>query len=508
MIDVHFCSFIFPVFLIISALLIRSIFNKLSRPTTDISLPPSPPALPIIGHLHLLTPPLYKCFQILSAQYGPLLYLRFGASRCLLVSSASIAAEIFKTHDLAFASQPLFAFSDKLQYGTSGFINAPYGDYWRFMKRLCVKELLGTRQLERSRPVRREEIERLLRRVMEIARDKEAAIDMGAELMRLTNNTTCRMVMSTRCSEQDGEAERVIQLVKEAFELAAKMCFGDVLGPLKKLGFWVYGKQAMDVTRRYDEILERVLKEHEDRWKSEGVEREDKDLMDLLLEICQDDEEAEVKITRTHIKAFFLDLFIAGTETSAEAMQWVMAELINHPCVFKKVREEIESIVGKTKLVEELDTANLPYLQAVVKETLRLHPPGPVTLRECRQRCKINGFDIPEKTAVAINLYAIMRDEDSWDDPNEFCPERFFVSFKEKDKDQYQSEETGQTFFNFVPFRAGRRGCPGTTLAFSLMNTAIAALVQCFDWKVFGDGDKVDLQSGPGMSLGMARPLI
>ena len=116
------------------------------------------------------------------------------------------------------------------------------------------------------------------------------------------------------------------------------------------------------------------------------------------------------------------DLFIAGTGTSAESMQWAIAELINHPIVFNKVREQIESIVGKTRLVEESDIPNLPYLQAVVKETLRLYPPGPVTTRECCQNCKINGYDMPEKIAVAINIYAIMRDPDSWDDPNEFRP--------------------------------------------------------------------------------------
>uniref|UniRef100_A0A7N2LAW6 Cytochrome P450 n=1 Tax=Quercus lobata TaxID=97700 RepID=A0A7N2LAW6_QUELO len=204
------------------------------------------------------------------------------------------------------------------------------------------------------------------------------------------------------------------------------------------------------------------------------------------------------------------DLFIAGTGTSAESMQWAIAELINHPSVFKKVREEIESIVGKTRLVEESDIPNLPYLQAVVKETLRLYPPGPVTTRECRQNCKINGYDIPEKIAVAINLYAIMRDPDSWDDPNEFRPERFLVSLNEQEKlDQCQVEGKGQTF-NFVPFGAGRRGCPGTALAFSMIHTAVAALVQCFDLKVSGEeyGTKVDMQPGPGMSLSMARRLI
>lgn len=500
MIDVQCYSFLFFASLV-STLLIWLIFHKPNKPTTSLHLPPSPPALPIIGHLHLVTPSLYKSLHRLSSQYGPLLYLRLGASRCLVVSSASVAAEVFKTHDLAFASRPLFAFADKVQYGTSGFIASPYGDYWRFMKKLCVTELLGTRQVERSRGIRREEIERLLRRVLKSAQKKDGVVELGAELMRLTNNVTCRMVMSSKCSEEEGEAERVREMVKQTFELAARMCFGEVLGPLKIVGFWMFGKQAMDVTRRYDELFERILKEHEEKGNRDSPgETDDKDLTDILLEVCRD-EQAEVKITRTQIKAFILDLFIAGTETSAKAMQWAMAELINHPRAFKKVREEIESVVGNARLVEESDIPNLPYLQAVVKETLRLYPPGPVTTRECRQNCKINGFDIPEKTLVAINLYAIMRDKDSWDDPNEFVPERFLVSFDEQEKLDHNGQK-----FNFVPFGAGRRGCPGTTLAFSLMNTAVAALVQCFDWKV--EGTKVDMQSGSGMSLTMAHPLM
>ncbi|KAL0006730.1 hypothetical protein SO802_008232 [Lithocarpus litseifolius] len=343
---------------IITTLLIRPILNRPTKQTTSLYLPPSPPALPLIGHLHLLTPFLYKSFHSLSNQYGPLLYLRFGSARCLHVSSASVASEIFKSQDLTFSSRPIIVFADKLQYNNSGFITAPYGDYWRFMKKLSVTKLFATKDFEVSPRIRREEIERLLKKVLEGA-SKNENVNVGAEVMKHTNNVTCRVVMSTRCSEQDGEAER--DLVKESFELAAKLCFGNVLGPFEKLGFWLYGKRALDVTRRLDKLLERVLKEHEERRKRDGSVREDKDLMDILLDVCQD-EEAEVKITRTHIKAFFLDLFIAVTDTSAEGMQWVMAELINHPCVFNKVREEIESVVGKTRLVEESDIPNLSYL--------------------------------------------------------------------------------------------------------------------------------------------------
>ena len=179
-------------------------------------------------------------------------------------------------------------------------------------------------------------------------------------------------------------------------------------------------------------------------------------------------------------------------------MGWIIAELINHPNAYNKVREEIKYVVGNARLVEELDVQSLPYLQAVVKEALRLHPPVPIVVRECRQDCKIKEFDIPEKTVVAINAYAINRDPEIWDNANDFWPERFLVSSKEKD------------VMNYIPFGGGRRGCPGSKLALSLMHTTIAAIVQCFDWKVGGEGGdgKVNMEVGIGISLPMAQPFI
>lgn len=184
-------------------------------------------------------------------------------------------------------------------------------------------------------------------------------------------------------------------------------------------------------------------------------------------------------------------------------MQWGIAELINRPDVMNKVRKEIKSVVGN-KLVEESDIVSLPYLQAVVKETLRLYPSVPISTRECRETCKIKGFDIPKKTMVAINIYAIMRDPELWENPNEFNPERFLLVDSDCDSDDHER-------FRYVPFGSGRRRCPGSMLATSLLNVSIAALVQCFDFKPVGDNEKyeykINMEIEPGMSLARAHPL-
>lgn len=164
---------------------------RLRKPSKSGRLPPSPPALPIIGHLHHFSPYVSKSFHNLAVRYGDLIFLRLGSVRCVVVSSAAYAAEIYKNHDVAFSWRPKFAFGDDLPYANAGFFGAEYGDYWRFMKKLTMTELLSQRQVERSRAVRREEMMKLLKKLTDCAAKNEA-VNLGAELVKLTNNSICR----------------------------------------------------------------------------------------------------------------------------------------------------------------------------------------------------------------------------------------------------------------------------------------------------------------------------
>ncbi|XP_031284221.1 cytochrome P450 705A5-like [Pistacia vera] len=436
--------FIISLFIfIMCTFLLRFLFKRptSSSSTTHLRLPRSPPALPLIGHLHLMSLTVHKSVTDICHKYGPLLYLRIGSMRWVVVSSGAVAMEIFKTHDINFSYRPQSVFRDSIFLGNLGMFTAPYGDYRRFMKKLCVNDLLGARHLEKSRNVRREEIVRLLSKILEKA----------------------------GFSEGNCEADMMKEMV-ESLALTVKFLSAE------------------------------ALEEHELRANGDGDRSENRDLMDILLEVYHD-EKSEFKITKTNIKAFLLDILIAGINGTDETVKWAIAELINHPDSFNKAREEIESAVGRNRLVEESDIRNLPFLQAVVKETMRIHPHVPIIFREPHRNCNIKGFDIPGKTITLINAYAIMRDPEFWDKPNEFRPERFLVYSKEE-----EDSETKKQLFNYFPFGGGKRACPGALLSSNIVSAATAAMVQCFDFEV--EGSKFKLQAGPGMSMHLSQQLM
>ncbi|CAL1372435.1 unnamed protein product [Linum trigynum] len=457
--------------------------------------PPGPPALPIIGHLHLVGKILPTSFQALAQRHGPLLTLRLGFSTCVLASDASTAKQIFKAHELNFSSRPEFGSAQYSIYRGSNFAMAPHGDYWRFMKKLTVTRLLSPARLRLLAGVVDDERVRLLRSV---AGSDGKVCDLGSELTAMTNNVICRMAMSTRCSGESEEAERVRGVVAECLDLAGKLSCGDALGPLfSVLDFSGNGPKLVRVLTEFDGLVERIIKEHEEE---EETERRREDLLDILLEIYNDPL-AEIRLSKTDIKSFLLDIFIAGTDTTSTAMQWAMAELINHPAAFKNLRDEINTVVGPNQLIKNSDVPNLPYLRAVIHETLRLHPPAPLIIRESADDCQVNSFTIKRKTRVLTNVYAVMRDPQSWKNPDEFIPERFL----EDNSDE--KIEGGNFDFRYLPFGSGRRGCPGASLAMMVMHATVGALVQCFDWEV-EDGEKLDMRLGSGFGGEMARPLL
>lgn len=153
-----------------------------------------------------------------------------------------------------------------------------------------------------------------------------------------------------------------------------------------------------------------------------------------------------------------------------------MAELARNPRVMKKAQDEIRNCVGNKGKVSESEIDHLPYLKKVVKETLRLHPPNTLLIpRETMSQFSINGYNIYPKTRIQVNVWAIGRDPNIWENPEEFYPERF--------TDKNPIDFKGQ-HFELLPFGAGRRGCPGILMGTATVELALANLLYCFDWKL------------------------
>ncbi|BAB01937.1 cytochrome P450-like protein [Arabidopsis thaliana] len=358
------------------------------------------------------------------------------------------------------------------------------------MKKLMVTKLFGPQALERLRHVREDELERfhtnLLSKEM-----KGETVQIAKEAIKLTNNSVCKMIMGRSCLEENGDAARVRGLVTETFALVKKIFLTQVLRRLFEiLGISLFKKEILGVSRKFDEFLEKILVEHDEKPDFQGG-----DMMDVLLAAYRD-ENAEYKITRNHIKSLFAELILGGTDTSAQTIEWTMAEIINKPNILEKLRKELDSVVGKTRLIEEKDLPNLPYLQSVVKEGLRLHPPAPVFGRKVLEGCTIKGYYVPKNTALVVNAYAVMRDPHYWEDPDEFKPERFLTTSSKKEEEREQE-------LKYIPFGSGRRGCPGVNLGYIFVGTAIGMMVHCFDWRVKGDKVNMD-ETAAALTLNMA----
>lgn len=186
---------------------------------------------------------------------------------------------------------------------------------------------------------------------------------------------------------------------------------------------------------------------------------------------------------------------MAGTDTSALTLEWAMALLLNNPEALKKARAEIDHYIGYDRLVDEPDLSMLPYLQGIAKETMRLYPAAPLlAARESTSNCTIEGFDIPSKTMLLVNAWAIHRDPELWDDPDSFKPERY--------------EGLGDEMYKFklIPFGLGRRSCPGAGFANREVTLTLATLIQCFEWERVSE-DLVDMAEGSGLTMPKGVPL-
>lgn len=365
---------------------------------------------------------------------------------------------------------------------------------------MCLMELFSAKRLESYEYIRVEEMNTLLKEINGLAGKPVLLKD---HLSTVSLNVISRMVLGKRYLDNTENSivspDEFKEMLDELFLLNGVFNIGDSIPWLGFLDLQGYVKRMKVVSKKFDKFLEHVLDEHNERRKS--VENYvAKDMVDLLLQLA-DDPNLEVKLERHGIKGFSQDLLAGGTESSAVTVEWAIAELLKKPEIFEKATEELDRVIGRNRWVQEKDMPSLPFIRAIAKETMRLHPVAPMLVpRRAREDCKVAGYDIPEGARVLVNVWTIGRDPAIWDKPNEFCPERFIG--KEIDVKGHD--------FELLPFGSGRRMCPGYSLGLKVIESSLANLLHGFNWKLPSSVKREDLNMEEifGLSTPRKFPLL
>ncbi|XP_051133295.1 6,7,8-trihydroxycoumarin synthase-like [Andrographis paniculata] len=470
--------------------------TKPSSPPKTL-IPPGPPGLPLLGNLHQFMAAANKPhihLWHLSQKYGPIMQMKQGQTPLLVISSPKLAKEALKTQELSFSSRPRLLGQSKLSYGCLDIAFAPYGNHWREMRKISIVHLLSLKKTKSFRSVREDEVFLMVNRLSELASLGEA-VNLSEMAMSLFSNLICRVTFGEGC-----ESRRFDDLLHEAQAMMAAFFVSDHFpwfGWIDRLS------GLMDRLERtfekldgfYQEIIDKHL--DPDRVKKIG---EEIDVLDVLIRL-KENESCSVDLSWDCIKALIMNFFVAGTDTNSASTVWTMTALLKAPRVMKKLQREIRDSLGQKSLVDEDDIEKLPYLKAVVSESLRLYPPAPLLVpRETIAKCTLDGYEIEPKTIVYVNAWAIARDPEYWESPHEFKPERFLnnnVSVRGQD-------------FGVIPFGSGRRICPGMSMGLANVELTVANLVYAFDWDLPPGvkPESVDEDSLPGLAMHKKNPLL
>ncbi|XVF71521.1 hypothetical protein PTKIN_Ptkin12aG0044500 [Pterospermum kingtungense] len=358
-----------------------------------------------------------------------------------------------------------------MSYNSESIAFSPYGNYWRQLRKISKMELLSPSRVQSFRSIREQEVSSLIKT---ISLNEGSVINLSEKISSMTYGITSRAALGEKFKGQ----EEFKRIMTETLKLASGFCLADMYpsNELLKL-ISLVRLQLEKLQRASDRILEDIVNEHKEkmnRTSETGNQQEEDDLLGVLLKLQQRCD-LEVPLTNDKIKAVILDILGGGGETSSTTLEWAMSELLKNPRVMKQAQAEVRQVFDRKGKVDETGLEELEFLRLIVKETLRLHPPFPLLVpRECDENCVISGYDVLAKTKVIVNAWAIGRDSRYWKEAEKFYPERFLenaIDFRGKN-------------FEFIPFGAGRRICPGISFGLPNVELPLAQLLYYFDWKL------------------------
>ncbi|KAJ1693685.1 hypothetical protein LUZ63_010383 [Rhynchospora breviuscula] len=456
---------------------------------------PGPRGLPFIGSMRIKSGLSHLMLDALAKQLGAkrLMAFSLGETRAIVSSHPAVAKEILNSPD--FADRPVNHSAYGLMFHRSiGF--APYGVYWRTLRKIASYHLFCPSQIEVSACHRASIATQMTSYVRSTAPGK--TIQVRGVLRRAALYYIMQSVFGKQynLSSNDAEVEQLLWMVDEGYELLGMSNWSDYFPLLAGLDLQRIQSRSANLMPKVNQLVNSIIEEH----RSNSGSRKERDFVDILLSLQESEE-----LSDSDVAAVLWEMIFRGTEAMAVQMEWTLARIVLHPEVQAKIHAELDQVVGGPKAVTESDSVSLVYLQAVIKEVLRMHPPGPLLAwaRESITDTFVDGRFVPAGTTAMINMWAITHDPDVWQNPDEFTPERFIA-------DNYDTKSVNfsvmGTDLRLAPFGAGRRSCPGKGMAVAAVGFWIASLLHEFELLPV-EGKAVDLSELMKLSCEMKVPL-
>lgn len=467
---------------------------------------PGPRGLPVLGSMGLMTGLAHR--KLAAAAAGDaarrrLMAFSLGETRVVVTADPDVARDLLAS--AAFADRPVKESAYGLLFHRAiGF--APHGAYWRALRRVASAHLFSPRQIAGS-AAQRAAIARQMVGALLAAGGGGGAVRARRVLKRASLHNVMWSVFGRRyelrLAEEEEEAAELKSLVDEGYDLLGQLNWSDHLPWLARFDLQRTRARCAALVPRVNRFVGRIIDEHRARLGDKLSPSSDAamDFTDVLLSL-----QGEDKLSDADMIAVLWEMIFRGTDTVAVLMEWVLARLVLHPDVQRRVHEELDRVVGPGRAVAESDTVSLPYLQAVIKEVLRMHPPGPLLswARLATSDVRVAGHLVPAGTTAMVNMWAITHDPAVWADPAEFRPERFAAA-EQQQPDAGLFPVMGSDL-RLAPFGSGRRSCPGKSLAMATVAFWVATLLHEFEW-LPAPGGAVGLSEVLRLSCEMAAPL-
>ncbi|XP_004506725.1 cytochrome P450 76T24-like [Cicer arietinum] len=471
-------------------------FGLLCKNKKSPKLPPGPPSYPLIGNILQLGPSkLHQSLTKLSKTYGPIMRVTIGTITTIVISSPKIAKEALHKNDQALSNRFIPESVQALSHDKSSLIFMPISPKWKTLRKICATKIFSSQQLDSTQSLRLEKLKELVVYLKENC-EKGKAIDIGEVAFTISLNSISNTLFSIdMASFASSSSQNFRDVISSMLIEASNPNIADYYPILRRIDPQGSQRRMKNYYQKLLTLFESIIEDRSNQRKD--CVMEGSDVLDLFLNMIRNENS---ELTKHDLLHLFLDLFIAGTDTTSVTIEWTMAELLQNPEKLKKTRKELQKVINKDEGVKDLDITNLPYLQAVVKETLRLHPSAPILVHKSVSEVELCGFKVPKDAQVLVNVWSMGRDSSIWNDPNLFVPERFLES-----GDVFREED-----FGFIPFGAGRRMCPGVSFAHRVVHTMLATMLYHFDWKLVDEEkcEDIDMTENFGVTLHKIKPLI